>query len=384
MSDSSRSPVRRLAFARLVSITGGEAAAVALAFTIYARTGSAIWLSTSFLFTFGAAGLVSPVAGTISDRFDRKRVMVACELVDAVAYAALVFVRAPAAMIAIAFLAEVAHAPFGPASAAAIPNLAVEGDITWANSLLALGSRIGRILGPVVGGGLLSLVGVGGVFGINALSFALSAALIAGVRGSYRSSTDEADDEYQGMWSGFAFTFGDGFLRSLCIAWAIMWFAVNIVVVADVPLVGAFGLGATALGLIYAFDSAGGIVGSIAARRVTPRWERVALIADMGAIALAYGVVSVSPWFVLVLVAVAFGLGVDTLAGIVGTTVIQRITPDAVRGRVFAAFGGLGMIDQRRGLLSRWPVAGPRRPPWRIRGSRPVSRSSRRSSCFRS
>lgn len=182
------------------------------------------------------------------------------------------------------------------------------------------------------------------MFGINALSFALSAAVIAGVRGSYRSSTDEADDEYQGMWSGFAFTFGDGFLRRLCIVWGIMWFAVNIVVVADVPLVGAFGLGATALGLIYAFDSAGGIVGSIAARRVTPRWERVALIADMGAIAFAYSVVSVSPWFALVLIAVAFGLGVDTLAGIVGTTVIQRITPDGVRGRVFAAFGGLGMV----------------------------------------
>ncbi len=245
MSDSSRSPVRRLAFARLVSITGGEAAAVALAFTVYARTGSAIWLSTSFLFTFGAAGLVSPVAGTISDRFDRKRVMVACELVDAVAYAALVFVRAPAAMIAIAFLAEVAHAPFGPASAAAIPNLAVEGDITWANSLLAArGAATGRILGPVVGGGLLSLVGVGGVFGINALSFALSAALIAGVRGSYRSSTDEADDEYQGMWSGFAFTFGDGIPQEpvqpgwrSCGSPSTSWSLPQ-----RVPLVGAFGL----------------------------------------------------------------------------------------------------------------------------------------------
>jgi MFS family permease len=355
--------VRRLAVAGLVSVTGGEAATIALAFTIYARTGSALWLSTSFLFTFGAAGLISPFAGAVGDRFDRRRIMIACELVGALAYAALVFVRAPAAMIAIAFVAELAHAPFGAAIAAAIPNLAGEARVTWANSLVSVGSKTGRLVGPFLGGVLLAAGGASLAFGANAVSFLASAAVIATVRGTYRRASEESEEEFSGVLAGFRLTLGDPLLRNLSVAWAIMWFAVNIVVVADVPLAKSFGVGALGLGLIYTFDSAGGIVGSLAARRVRPRWERVVLLADMIAIAVTYSVVSVSPWFVLVLLAVAIGLGVDSLAGVVGTGIVQRRTPDVVRARVFAAITGLGMIANVIAFLIAGPLVdlvGPR------------------------
>jgi MFS family permease len=341
--DSSRSRIRRLAASRLISITGGEAAAVALAFTIYSRTGSALWHSASLLFTFGVAGLISPVAGSIGDRFDRRRAMIACELLGAAAYTGLVFVRAPATMIAIGFVAEMARAPFEPASAAAIPNLAGEQDLKWANSLVATGSRIGGLLGPAVGGLLVAAGGSSLAFGLNAVSFVISAALIATVRGRFSAKDDQEGTEYEGALAGFRFVLRDRFLRSLAIAWAITWFAANIVVVADVPLAKAFGVGAFGLGLIYTFDSAGGIVGSFAARRVPPSADRIALLSDMVALAVAYSIVSVSPWFALVLIAVAVGLGFDSLAAVVGTTIVQHQTPDAIRARVFAAIGGMGM-----------------------------------------
>ena len=54
---TSRSAVRKLALARLISITGGAAAFAALNFTVYERTGSAAWLSASMLLTFGVAGV---------------------------------------------------------------------------------------------------------------------------------------------------------------------------------------------------------------------------------------------------------------------------------------------------------------------------------------
>jgi MFS family permease len=342
-TSTARWRVRRLAVARLVSIAGGEAAAIALAFIVYSRTHSAVWLSISFLFTFGAAGLLSPVAGTIGDRFDRKRVMIACDLAGGIAYLALAFVRTPLAMVAIAFFAEVVHAPFVYAATAAIPNVAEAKQLTWANSLLSVGSQAGRIVGPLIGGALVAIGGGALVFGVNSASFVASAAIVATVGGRYRSAGDGADDEYAGLFAGFHHMARDRLLRSLCVAWAVMMFAVNIVVVADVPLAKSFAVGAIGLGLIYTCDSTGGIIGSYAARKVPARLERVALLADTIAIAVAYFVVAASPWFVLVLVAIAFGLGVDSLAGVIGTGVIQRSTPDAIRARVFAAFGGLGM-----------------------------------------
>ena len=84
---TSRSAVRRLALARLISITGGAAAFAALNFTVYERTGSAAWLSASLLLTFGVAGVFAPLGGVLGDRFDRKRVMIASDLAGAACYA---------------------------------------------------------------------------------------------------------------------------------------------------------------------------------------------------------------------------------------------------------------------------------------------------------
>src|SRR2546422_10343915 len=70
---SPKAAVRRLATARLISITGGPAAYTALMFTVYERTRSPAWLSATLLLTFGVNGFVAPLAGAIGDRFDRRR-----------------------------------------------------------------------------------------------------------------------------------------------------------------------------------------------------------------------------------------------------------------------------------------------------------------------
>jgi hypothetical protein len=61
--DERRAPIRRLAAASLISIVGTEAAAVAFGFSVYDRTGSALWISAWFFLTLGINGLLGPVAG---------------------------------------------------------------------------------------------------------------------------------------------------------------------------------------------------------------------------------------------------------------------------------------------------------------------------------
>ena len=92
---TNRRAIRRLAAARLVTMTGSAAANVAMAYVIYQRTGSAIWLSALYLLVFGVMGFVNPFAGALADRVDRRRLMIASELLGGLAWGALVFVRAP-------------------------------------------------------------------------------------------------------------------------------------------------------------------------------------------------------------------------------------------------------------------------------------------------
>ncbi len=187
-----RSAVRRLALARLISITGGAAAFAALNFTVYERTGSAAWLSASLLLTFGVSGVFAPLGGMLGDRFDRKRVMIASDLAGAACFLALAFVHEPVLLLALGFVAAVVEAPFWSASAAAVPNLVGKDDLAWANGLLQVGGNAGIMLGPALGGVLLAAIGPGMVFGANAFSFVVSAAIIATVRGRFAEDRDRA------------------------------------------------------------------------------------------------------------------------------------------------------------------------------------------------
>ena len=89
------SEVRRIAVARLISITGGAAAYTALMLTMYERTGSPTWLSATLLLTFGVSGFFSPIGGIIADRFDRKAVMIASDLLGAACFVAMALSHDP-------------------------------------------------------------------------------------------------------------------------------------------------------------------------------------------------------------------------------------------------------------------------------------------------
>ena len=97
---NARSAVRRLALARLISVTGGAAAFAALNFTIYEQTRSAAWLSASLLLTFGVSGLFAPIGGVLGDRFDRKRVMIVSDLAGAACFGAMAFSQEPGWLLA--------------------------------------------------------------------------------------------------------------------------------------------------------------------------------------------------------------------------------------------------------------------------------------------
>jgi MFS family permease len=101
MVDQRRGDIRRLAAASAISGTGDWAATIALSLAVYAKTGSAVWLSMTFLLTRLPSALVAPVSGIMADRLDRRGVMIACDLLGAVTYAGMAVTSAPLPLIAL-------------------------------------------------------------------------------------------------------------------------------------------------------------------------------------------------------------------------------------------------------------------------------------------
>ena len=283
--------VRRLALAGFVSTIGSEMSFIALAFVIYDQSGSGLWLAFVFLLTFGIPGLLVPVAGVLADRFDRKRVMVASDLASAVAFTALAFTDHRAAMLGIAFVGSVLEMPFGTSLGAALPNLVTSDDLARANSTLSLGRKLASVVGPVLGGALVQTVGAPTVFALNAASFVVSSGLVLSVKGRFSEGGDaQGTSEFEGAAAGIRFIRARPRLFALLVAWTLMFFAVDIVLVAQLPLAEAAGAGAAGFGLILAAWGLGQVVGALAGRAVSRRAEGRALTLEMSTATVSLGV----------------------------------------------------------------------------------------------
>ena len=340
------SAVRRIAAARLISIAGSAAAYTALMYTVYERTGSPTWLSATLFLTFGVSGFFSPIGGMIGDRFDRKRVMIVSDLLGAACFLAMALTSDPAWLLGFAFLSAVCETPFWSASGAAIPNLVPSDRLSWANGLVQLGKNAGVTVGPAVGGLLLAWIGPSWVFGLNAVSFVVSAALVAMVHARFSGDrTEEQEREHRGLRAGFVFIGRDRLLRTLVLAYVALVFGMGFVMVADVPLVEHFGAGAVGYGLLITAWGGGAVAGSFAGRWLDKDREPKVLFLGLVLIGLTTAAIAVSPWFAPILVlALLSGLG-DAVTIVADQGIQQRRAPDVVRSRVMAATEALVTVS---------------------------------------
>ena len=341
-----RGPVRRIALARLVSVTGSMAAYTALTYAVYDRTGSTTWVSLAVFSTLAAQGLLMPLGGAVADRFDRRRVMIVSDLAAAALFGLVALADDPLLLVALAFAATIAELPFFPASSAAIPNLAAPDDLAWANGRIAGALATGITVGPVVAGLLVAAVVPSWAFALNALSFVLSALIVSRVHGRFADPARESGSEHGSVLAGLAFVRRTPSLRAIVIAEFVAFSGVGVIVVADAPLADQFDTGAVGYGLLVAVWGAGMIVGAwLAGRLAQAATEPMWLLGGMIITGAGLGVCVFFPWFWLIL---AFSVLAGAGNGAVTVTrqgVVQRRTPDGVRGRVFAGLEGVGNLS---------------------------------------
>jgi len=373
MNRSPRSNVRRLAFGRLISVTGGAAAYTALNFTIWQRTHSPKLQALTLLLTFGVAGLLAPFLGVLGDRYDRRKVMIWSEAVSAVVFGAMAFLHAPALLIGAAFISAIAEQPFFSASRAAIPAL-VDGeeDLSWANSLVTTGVHSGIAVGPVIGGLLAATAGGASlVFGVNALTFVVSLVLTISIHGRFQDGQSRGDAEHRGLLAGVRFLFGESVLRRMSVAWLVFVMGMGIGMVADAALAEHFNAGSLGFGLLIACWGTGSVLGTFSGRWMTARTEPRWMVGGAAGISLAAFGVGFFPIFALVLVSLLLMGICDGLTIVAENGIMQRRTPDAVRSRTGAAFEAVLSLGLAFAYIVAAPVlraVGPQ-PVYRIGGA---------------
>ena len=275
---SNLSAIHRLAAARLVSVTGGDAAYIALVALVYDRTGSSLWVSAALLAMIGVGGLAAPFAGMLGDRVDRRRVLIGSDLTAAVLFLAIAFVEEPWQLVVLAGLGAAAESPFIPTSTAAVPNLVTDASqLPRANSIIAMGKNLGMLCGPLLGGLLVATVGAQAAFVGNAATFLVSAALVATIRVPLQGRARRRRPSTAASWPASASWRGDRVLRTIAIAWSIVLLGIGGVLVAEYPLSKEFGAGAVGYGLLTAAWGGGSLLGVALAPRVAapPRGARV-------------------------------------------------------------------------------------------------------------
>ena len=352
MTPAGRPAIRRLAVILFVTSAGTNAAGVAVPAAVYAETGSATWLSLTFLLTFGVGGLLSPVAGAIADRFDRRRVAVVSSVLSGIAWLAILLGDGPLWLAVMGFLASVLSLPAGAALIAAVPNLVKEEDLDWANGTLVFARKSGQVPGFVLGGALAGTFGPEAAFVLNAATFLVEAVAIATMAGRFQAADAEHDEERRGsVFAGFPVIWRDPVLRPLFMVWTTLFLTIDIAVVADLPLVHELGWGDLGYGLLNAGWGLGAAIGAFLGRKITRRLEPWAVLLGAAGAALGYFVIAIGPVFVFAMLGNAIAGGTDAGDEVAGSAIIQRSTPDAYRGRVFSAVFTAGFAANAVGFV---------------------------------
>jgi MFS family permease len=170
---------RRLCTSRAVSMFGDSMRLVALLLYVAEDTGQPLAVAALLLAGDFAPALLAPLTGVISDRFDLRRVMIACELAQAAAVLLMLILPPLPLLLALVALSAVAAHIFQPASRSAVPVLVPDRELEAANRALGFGSNGMETLGPPAAAVLLPLIDIRGVLLVDVATFLISAALLA-------------------------------------------------------------------------------------------------------------------------------------------------------------------------------------------------------------
>lgn len=340
---------------------------VAVAWLAGQSTGSGTALGWVAAATFGPLLLLGPWAGALADRLDKRRLLIATQLLMAVQAvglgAAVLAGRADMPVIyALTLLYGVINAGEAPVRRALVAELVEQEAIARAVSLTNVVAALGRVLGPLAAGGLIATAGTGWCFVATAVSYLVALIALLPIDDSV-SHKGGARREPGAVRAGLRYVWRNPEMRIALILTAVVaTFGFNHQVL--IPLLAAktFHGGPAAYTLLYTGISVGSVLGALAVARRRDI-SLTLLVRAVVAFALANAVLAFAPTLAVGVIG-SFGGGVTALLFITASAaLLQQQSDPAMRGRVMALFaivlmGGVPIGAPLVGVLA--DVAGPR------------------------
>jgi MFS family permease len=337
---------RLLWLSQVISNFGDWFGILAIYALIQTYSGSEFLLGLIIVVKMLSLAFFSPIAGYITDRFNRKRLMVWCDLSrGAIVLGFLLIISYETLWLAylLTALQMMVSAIFQPAKTSSIPNVTTEDELVNANILSAASWSVIFTTGMAIGGLATAWLGTDLVFIINSITYFYSAWVIYLAVVPQEVMSDEEKKRTRnpliGIKEGFVYLMKNGHVLRPALAKGTMTMCLGalvyllIIVSEEILMMGSIGLG-----LLYAARGIGTGIGPVAGRRIFKK-ERSWIMAMGGSMVLCglfYLAVSLTNSLLLMFLLVMFAHMASGSNWVMSTVLLQRRTPDTFRGRAFS------------------------------------------------
>lgn len=330
-------------------------------------TGSATAVAWMMIVQFLPVALVGPVAGVVVDRVDRRRLMIAADLIRGLLILGLLLVRDRDQVwiaYAVMSLTISASAFFEPARTATIPNVTSDAELMPANALASAAWSAMLAIGASVGGIVTAIAGRNVAFVVNAASFFVSAFFISQTR---YDSTPRNVPRVAGFLAltgisdlveGFRYMRARAHVAALMFVkagWGLAGGVLLLLTIFGQRIFPVGGSTAAGIGVLYGARGIGAAIGPIALRWILgqqPRALRRAIGPAYFMVGVFYLMLAWAPTLWLAAIAVLLAHFGGAILWVFSTVLLQLEVPDRFRGRIFAV--ELALVTLASSVSSYW------------------------------
>lgn len=338
---------------------GDQFAQVAIAFVVYARTGSPFLTAAAYALTYLPPVLGGPALSRLADLVPRQQLMITLDLIRAGLVALMAVRGLPFAGLCVLFFSTVLlGTPFSSARSALLREVLPRDKYPLGSGIGSHTTQLSQIAGFLAGGGLVAVLGPYRALALDSLSFSLSAGILAcGVRPRPAPKPSAGHPSpWEITWDGTAAVFGSPVLRTLVLFGWLAGFTVVPEALAA-PYAHALGGGAPTIGILMAAMPAGTVIGGFVIGRLLRPSDRMRPMGWLAMLSCAPLIFSLAhpPLPVLILLCVLAGAG--GAYQLAAAAAFVTALPTARRVRAFAVAQSGLLTAQGLGILTGGAVA---------------------------
>ena len=345
---------------QMISFIGDYFNWIAVPIMVERLTGSALMVGLAVISNALPTLLLGPVAGVFVDRWDRKRTMIAADLLRAVLILPCLLVQTADQVwiyYVSGFLMSCVSRFFFPSQSALLPIIVPdEDDLLAANGLMQIIQTLGLLVGGGLAGFAIGLWGPQFAFIADSITFALSAVVIMTMTVPRTTQGQQATGGkiaavLAEMREGVTYLFGNRTMVGVLLCLGVTQFGVGALQVVWIPfLQRTFGVGAEGVGIVDSVQGGGMILGGLILGYLSARMNQITMVGwSLAIVGLSlFGMGAASGFAYVVVCSFVLGVALMPMQSVLNT-MMQLAVPDLKRGRVGSA---LNALTTAAGMLS--------------------------------